>query len=393
MSPPRESVAVPAAAPMPCAPPEAAAATRPDRGWRSRDAAIVVLAVLAAIAAAKLAAPLLVPFALGLIASYALRPLVARLERARIPRAAGAALVMAALVGSLGGSAWWLADDVSAAAAELPTAARKLRTIVQRWQQSGPGPISHVKEAATELDRTAAEVAGEKAPSTPAKAAPPAEAARPTLADRLAENAAIGVGLAGQIAIAGLIAGLLLASGDRFRRKLVRIAGSSLSRRRITVGILDEIDTQVQRQLAIMIGGNVLIALAAWPAFALAGLSRPALWAAAVGLVHLVPYAGTPIAIAAVGTVALVQTGSLASAAGFAGLTAAIVVGIGFLLMSWLQGRAARMNAVATFVALLFFAWLWGPWGLVLGAPLMAIVKVCADRIDALRPLGELIGE
>ena len=48
---------------------------------------------------------------------------------------------------------------------------------------------------------------------------------------------------------------------------------------------------------------------------------------------------------------------------------------------------------IATFVALLFFAWLWGPWALVLGAPLMAVVKVCADRIEPLKPLGELIGE
>ena len=81
------------------------------------------------------------------------------------------------------------------------------------------------------------------------------------------------------------------------------------------------------------------------------------------------------------------------NSSGYAALTATIAVGVGFALMSWMQGRAARMNAVATFVALLFFGWLWGPWGLVLGAPLMAVVKVCADRIEPLKPLGELIGE
>ena len=78
--------------------------------------------------------------------------------------------------------------------------------------------------------------------------------------------------------------------------------------------LVDEIDTQVQRQLLILVGGNLLIALVAWPAFAIAGLTRPALWAAAVGLLHLVPYAGTPIAVVAIGTVGLVQSGSLASA-------------------------------------------------------------------------------
>ncbi|CAG0969139.1 AI-2 transport protein TqsA [Burkholderiales bacterium] len=384
-----------ASGPAPGPGPSAAAAPAtapPGRGWRARDAAVVALGILASIAAAKLAAPLLVPVVLGILASYALRPLVTGLERVRVPRAAGAALVVAGIVGALGASAWWLADDVSAAVAELPSAARKLRSIVHQWQQSGPGPISHVQEAASELGKTAAEVAGQKAPAK-ASAAPPAEPAGPSLATQIAENTALAAGLAGQLAIAGLLAGLMLAAGRSFRRKLVRIAGPSLARRRITLEILDEIDTQVQRQLLILLGANVLIALVAWPAFALAGLPRPALWAAVVGMLHFIPYLGSALAMLTVGVVALVQTGSLASAAGYVALTAAIVVAIGFLLTGWWQGRAVSMNAVATFLALLFFGWLWGAWGLLLGGPLMAIVKVCADRIEPLKPLGALLGD
>jgi predicted PurR-regulated permease PerM len=99
------------------------------------------------------------------------------------------------------------------------------------------------------------------------------------------------------------------------------------------------------------------------------------------------------VATLAIGAVALVQTESFSSAFGFAALTATIAIAIGFLLMGWWQGRAVRMNAVATFVTLLFFGWLWGAWGLILGGPLMAIVKVCADRIESLKSLGELLGE
>jgi predicted PurR-regulated permease PerM len=87
-----------------------------------------------------------------------------------------------------------------------------------------------------------------------------------------------------------------------------------------------------------------------------------------------------------------VQTESFTSAFGFAALTATIAIAIGFLLMGWWQGRAVRMNAVATFITLLFFGWLWGAWGLILGGPLMAIVKVCADRIESLKSFGELLG-
>ena len=361
--------------------------------WRARDIAIVGLAILATIVVAKFAAPLLIPVVLGLLLSYALRPLLTLLERVKIPRALGALLVMAGLVGAIGTMGWWIADDVATAVAELPTAARKLRSMVHRWQdESGPSTMSHMQEAATELGKTAAEVAGAK-PTDTAPAAKVPEPASPTLASRLAANAGAVVGIAGEISIGLLLAGFMLAAGAAFRRKLVRIVGSSLAKRRITVEILDEIDTQVQRQLMILVASNLLIAFVCWIAFLVAGLGRATLWATIVGALHFIPYVGTAIATIAIAAVALVQTESFTSAFGFAALTATIAISIGFLLMGWWQGRAVRMNAVATFVTLLFFGWLWGAWGLILGGPLMAIVKVCADRIESLKSLGELLGE
>ncbi|HEY8242087.1 MAG TPA: AI-2E family transporter [Casimicrobiaceae bacterium] len=388
-APPTKSKVVPVAAKAT----EPASVVHEPPLWRARDIAIVGLAILATIVVAKYAAPLLIPVVLGLLLSYALRPLVTWLERIRIPRAFGALLVMAGLIGAIGTFGWWISDDVATAVAELPTAARKMRSMVHRWQETGPSPMTHVQEAATELGKTAAEVAGAKPAETPpgAKAAP--EAAAPTLASRLATNVGAVVGFASEISIGLLLAGFMLAAGDAFRRKLVRIAGSSLARRRVTVEILDEIDVQVQRQLMILVASNVLIGLACWVAFQVAGLGRAALWATIVGLLHFIPYVGTAVATLAIGAVALVQTESFSSAFGFAALTATIAIAIGFLLMGWWQGRAVRMNAVATFVTLLFFGWLWGAWGLILGGPLMAIVKVCADRIESLKSLGELLGE
>jgi predicted PurR-regulated permease PerM len=382
----------PKAAPVAVKPAEPATVVHERPLWRARDIAIVGLAILATIIVAKYAAPLLIPVVLGLLLSYALRPLLTWLERIKVPRALGALVVMAGLIGSVGTFGWWIADDVATAVAELPTAARKMRSMVHRWQETGPSTMTHVQEAATELGKTAAEVAGAKAADTPAAKAAP-EAAAPTLASRLAANAAAVIGVAGEISIALLLAGFMLAAGDAFRRKLVRIAGSTLARRRVTVEILDEIDVQVQRQLMILVASNVLIGLACWLAFQVAGLGRAALWATIVALLHFIPYVGTAMATIAIGAVALVQFESFTSAFGFAGLTATIAIAIGFLLMGWWQGRAVRMNAVATFVTLLFFGWLWGAWGLILGGPLMAIVKVCADRIESLKSLGELLGE
>jgi predicted PurR-regulated permease PerM len=65
---------------------------------------------------------------------------------------------------------------------------------------------------------------------------------------------------------------------------------------------------------------------------------------------------------------------------------------IGMALVPWLQGRAASMNAAAVFISLLFFGWLWGGWGLLLGAPLVAVLKTIADRVPRMEALGELLG-
>jgi predicted PurR-regulated permease PerM len=56
-----------------------------------------------------------------------------------------------------------------------------------------------------------------------------------------------------------------------------------------------------------------------------------------------------------------------------------------------MTGKAAKMNAVAIFIALLFWGWLWGAWGVLLAIPILGIVKVVSDRIEELQPLAELL--
>ncbi|HYK15816.1 MAG TPA: AI-2E family transporter, partial [Burkholderiales bacterium] len=75
-----------------------------------------------------------------------------------------------------------------------------------------------------------------------------------------------------------------------------------------------------------------------------------------------------------------------------AGASLLVAGGIGFLFLTWLQSRFARVNAAVLFIALLFFGWLWGVSGLLLGAPLVAIMKVICDRVESLKPVGELLG-
>jgi predicted PurR-regulated permease PerM len=351
------------------------------------EIAVAAIAIIAIIAAANIAQTFLVPVVAGILLSYTLRPLVSALERTRVPRLAGACVVMLALVATASASLYAISGEFSDALSSLPSAARKLRHVAVNLGTSPTGPVTNVKAAAAELDRAAAEATGK-----PPVAEKPAGAMTTQLQSWLADGSGHLAGIVVQLLVAMLLAFLLLAAGDTFRRKMARLAGESLARRRVTVEVLNEIDGQVQRYMATLLVTNVLIAVLTWAGLAAVSMPNAGMWGAVTGVLHVIPYAGTAIATAAVGVVALSELGGVGDAL----LAMAIVIFVaevtGFGFATWLQGRSARMNPVATFIGVLFFGWLWGGWGLLLGMPLLAVLKSIADRVEAMKPLSELLG-
>jgi predicted PurR-regulated permease PerM len=51
------------------------------------------------------------------------------------------------------------------------------------------------------------------------------------------------------------------------------------------------------------------------------------------------------------------------------------------------------MNSAAVFIALLFWGWLWGVWGMLLSVPITVVVKVVSERVEPLQPVAELLAE
>jgi len=360
--------------------------------------AVGVLVVLALVAALYLARGFFVPLLIGILASYALHPLVDWLGAHHVPRAVGAALVLATLIGSLSWIGFSMADDATALIEKLPEAARKLRRDLSSARVGAPSALQNMQETAQQLQGAASDAgapveAGPKRETRPARPVIAAPAAEPTwVRDYTLAQSALVANVAAQAPIVLLLAYFLLASGEHFRRKLVQLVGSSLSRKKDAVRILEEIDVQIQRYLLAMLASNALLAIATWLAFLALGLEQPAVWGAAAGIFHFVPYLGPALIALGSGVAAFLQSGSplYALAVACASLLLAGVIGFGF--MTWLQSRFASVNAAVLFIALLFFGWLWGVWGLLLGAPLVAIAKVVFDRVESLAPMGELLG-
>ncbi|HVO90374.1 MAG TPA: AI-2E family transporter [Casimicrobiaceae bacterium] len=353
---------------------------------RPGQAALIVLAVLAVIGAAKIGAAFLIPLVVGILISYALEPIVRALHRLHIPRAIAAGIVLLLVAGGFAGAGFFLREDAAQALAQLPEAARKLRIAAQQSARM-PSPMGHVREAAAELNKAASEATG-----TPPPPAPPVISGTSRLQAWIAEQSGNVLGVMSELGIALLLAYFVLAQGDAFRRKIVHLAGSTLRERRVTVEILDDIHAQVQRYLLVMAVVNTCIGFATWGVLSMYGIEQAGLWGVIAAILHIIPYAGTAMTMAGVGVVAFLQAGSFSQAllVAFSVMVVAAFFGIG--MTSWLQGKAAHMNTAAVFVSLLFFGWLWGGWGLLVGAPLVAVLKTIAERIPALHPLGELLG-
>ena len=220
---------------------------------------------------------------------------------------------------------------------------------------------------------------------------PPADATA-WLRDYALTQSALLLSIAAKAPIVLLLAYFLLASGDHFRRKLVQFAGPSLSRKKDVLRILEEVDSQVQHYLLVMLASNALVGLATWIVLEAMGLEQAGVWGVFAGIMHFVPYLGPVAVAAAVGIAAFVQLGSAYQALAVAGATLLVAGLIGMVFMTWLQSRVARVNAAVLFIALLFFGWLWGIAGVLLGAPLVAIARVVCDRVEALKPAGEFLG-
>ena len=366
--------------------------------------AIGMLAVLALVAALYLARGFFVPLLIGILASYALHPLVDGLAAWRLPRSIGAALVLAVLVGSFSWIGFSLSDDAMALIERLPEAARKLRRDLSVARSGSPTALQKMQETAHELQGAAADAGAQpEAAVKPATSAEPR--ARPSariaaavapestwLSDYTLAQSALLATVAAQTPIVLLLTYFLLASGQHFRRKLVQLVGPSLSRKKDAVRILEEIDVQVQRYLLGMLAANTLVGAATWIAFLALGMDQAGVWGVAAGVLHFVPYLGPALLALGSGVAAFLQDGSLLYAFTVAGVSLVVAGAIGFVFLTWLQSRFARVNPAVLFIALLFFGWMWGVWGLLLGAPLVAIVKVVFDRVESLKPAGELLG-
>jgi predicted PurR-regulated permease PerM len=347
-----------------------------DRRGLSLRTINLALLILAVLACAYVARTLLFPIILAVVLALLLRPAVIALQHLKIGESIGAALVLALVVAAFGALATHLYEPAVRWAemgpAEIRRLERKLRDVSR--------PVQAVRGATDKV----AELANATAPAASKKPAVVVE--RPSFTEVfVTAQWAVGSAL-----VTLMLLYFLLASGDLFLRKLIRVL-PGLRDRILAVEISRSVQAEIGRYFAATTLLNIGLGVATTLAMMALGVPSPALIGTAAGLLNFLPYVGAATTLLGIFVV---------SALSLDGATQIVLPALAFLALTTIEGqlvqpivlgRRLALNPVAVFIWVLLWAWLWGVPGLLVAVPMLVALRICAEKIPSLNPLAELL--
>ena len=358
-----------------------------------RSMSLITLTSIATLYFIDWAQAVLLPLVVAVLISYALEPLVATINRLRVPRPLAAAVVLILLIGIIAGASIPLKQEAMAMLDKIPVAIEQFQQNEASRPKDGESMMEKAQSAAKKIEATASPDQGNgdasRSGATPVRVVDdPLE-----IKDYVLQGSPAALVLISQCFSALLLVYFMLAIGSLYRRKIVKISGPSFARMRKAARIMNEFHRSVRQFLFVMFVGAVFVGVLTWLAFLALGVEQAGFWGVLAGVASAVPYLGPFLVLMGTGVAAFIQFGELEMSIIVAGTSLAITSVQGYLLTPWLTSHISSLNAVAIFIGLLFWGWLWGPVGLVVATPILMIVKSLCDHVINLRPVGELLGK
>jgi predicted PurR-regulated permease PerM len=339
----------------------------------------------AAIVLLYLGADIFLPIAVALVVTTVLRPVVKRMERARVPTPAGAAIVVISGLVVLWAAGYELTPAVTGFVKTLPdvatSAAAKLRTLPSPLDRLGVMMSATAAEMEKPSDVTDSTAIAHKAARARNQAAP---------ATPVTGGLSSAVPIIGQVfgTAAGMVSGFMatlllvlffLASGDQVRKRLMKLAASS-SLARSVVEIGDELQSVVARYLSLLTLINLGQGTAVAIVMTLIGMPVPLVWGAMSFVAEFFPYLGSAVMIILLTLVGL---------AGSSGLGHVILAPLAYVGVTMIQGsvispitygRFLKLSPPALLVSVMVWWLIWGVLGAFLAVPILALIRIVCDR-------------
>jgi predicted PurR-regulated permease PerM len=340
----------------------------------------IVLIVLGTIAFLYFARPLVLPVVLACVAGMTLKPLIRWLSCCHIPPALSAAVVLCFLVAAVGVGFYQLGRPASTWINDAPQHMTELRQRVLKFFPRA-ARFNAAAAAVNNLGATDAEKAAEQEKT-------------PTLEVKESRGTSSILNWTGTLLV-GLgetlvLVYLLLASGDLFLQKLVRVM-PTLSDKKRAVEISHEIQQNISNYLFSVSLINLGLGIVVSGGLYFMGVPNAAMWGMVVAVLNFVPYFGPVTGVIVLGTVGLLT---------FDTLWQGLLPSAWYLLLHLFEtnlitpvllGRRFTLNPVVIFVSLIFWMWLWGVPGALLSVPILVSIKVISDRVPAMSSVSELL--
>ena len=318
---------------------------------------------------------LLLPIVVAFLSALVLSPIVRTLKRSGIHESISAFLLVVLFAGFFGLTVYSLSGPISQWIEEAPRIGQELRTKLKTLRR----PMEQIDAAQKQLE----------------------DATQGTTDPRIQEVAVREPGLLSKIAqgVPNIFAGaavtfvlllFLLASGDMFYEKLVRVLPTLTDRKR-GLRIAYDIEREVSRYLLTITIINFALGAVIGAGLFVLGMPNPILWGLIAALLNFVPYFGAITAMAVVSVVAMVSfptVGHALLAPAFYMFCSAIE---GQFITPALVGRRLQINAIAVFLAIVFWGWIWGVIGVFVAVPMLIVVKVFCRHIESLSGLDEFL--
>lgn len=319
----------------------------------------------------------LLPIVLALLLTFLLAPIVRALGRLRIPNGLAAALVILAMLSAVVYGAQQLSGPAASWIDRAPQGLRKAERRILELQR----PMQEVQQAAEEVEEQVERISGRE------NAREVQVQGRSLSGAILSQTQAF---LAGAVVMLILLY-FLLASGDLFLRKLVRVL-PRLSDKKAAIEIARATESHISTYLVTVTLINLGLGVVVGLAMALIGMPNPILWGVTAGVLNFIPYLGPIVMLVVLALVSVITFDELDRALLAPFLYFAINGVEGYFVTPALLGRRLMLNPVVIFLGLIFWGWMWGIAGALLAVPLLATFKIFCDHIEPLAPIGEFLG-
>jgi predicted PurR-regulated permease PerM len=319
---------------------------------------------------------LLLPVVLALLFSLILSPAVRALKRVHVPEPLGAAVVVFGLTAML---SWGLAQLFEPATdwlAKVPQIAEQVEHKLSTLRRS----VEQVTNAAAQVEALATVEAETKRPQQ-VVAKPPSLVSRVVAST---QNVLIAAGATVVLLF------FILASGDLFMRKLVRVL-PTLDDKKTAVAVARTIQSAIARYLFTITCINAGLGIATAAAMHLLGMPNAILWGVMVALFNYVPYIGPAVSGTVLTVVAFLSFEHMDEVLLVPAAYFALETIEGQFITPLLTGRSLTLNPVMIFLSMLLWGWIWGVIGALMAVPILMTLKIFCDHVESLHGLGEFL--